>query len=366
MKPNGFFPLWVVVCLLALGCAASAAVIPGDAKAGAQVFTSEKCISCHSVQGQGGSTAPDLGKRGTGAFTPAEMAALMWNHAPQMWSAMEKSGIQKPKLSPDQAADLFAYFYAARYFEPPGDAGRGRKLFVSKGCSECHNITGSAADVGKPVMTWTSVADPIELSRVMWNHGTQMREAMSKKKVTVPQLTVAEMNDIIVYLRNLPQTKNLPPTFAPASAETGEMLFTAKGCQKCHQGAKSLAKRTTMRTVADMAAAMWNHSPQMGTTLPELRPEEMTRLAGYIWALQFDDHGGNADRGKKVFTEKGCAGCHNQVFPLKAPVSPYQIVSALWSHGPDMQKQMISKKVAWPRFDGSQMADLLTFANSAK
>jgi len=271
--------------------------------------------------------------------------------------------VEKPKLSVEQSADLFAYFFAARYFDTPGDAGRGRKLFVGKGCSDCHNITGANAEGGRPVMSWQSVADPIELARQMWNHAGPMHEAMSKKKLTPPQLTAVEMNDIIVYLQNLPQTKSLKPEFAPASAETGETLFKVKGCAECHKDVTAFAKKAPLRTMADFASVMWNHSAKMNQKQSDLRPEEMKRLVGYLWAVQFSETGGDMGRGKKVFTDKGCSGCHNQGFPLKAPVSPYNVVAALWAHGPDMQKQMATKKVAWPRFEGTQMADLLTFAN---
>ena len=41
---------------------------------------------------------------------PALLASTMWNHAPVMWAAIEGAGIEKPKLSPESAADLFAFF----------------------------------------------------------------------------------------------------------------------------------------------------------------------------------------------------------------------------------------------------------------
>ena len=34
--------------------------IPGDATRGAQVFKDQKCVLCHSVNGEGGKAAPDL------------------------------------------------------------------------------------------------------------------------------------------------------------------------------------------------------------------------------------------------------------------------------------------------------------------
>ncbi len=75
--------------------ALAAGIIPGDARRGEQLFTSEQCVQCHSVNGKGGSLAPDLGRRIDRNFTPSVMASLMWNHAPDMWAAMKKQGIVK-------------------------------------------------------------------------------------------------------------------------------------------------------------------------------------------------------------------------------------------------------------------------------
>ncbi len=40
------------------------------------------------------------------------------------------------------------------------------------------------------------------------------------------------------------------------------------------------------------------------------------------------------------------------------------MVSVLWRHGPRMLDQMKTKGLAWPRFDGAQMADLIAYLNS--
>ena len=63
-----------------------------------------------------------------------------------MWGAMESAGIEKPKLSPEDAADLFAFFYSARFFEGPGDAARGQQTFNSRQCGVCHGIEDSRAE----------------------------------------------------------------------------------------------------------------------------------------------------------------------------------------------------------------------------
>lgn len=364
-------PRLSATAVVSLTAFAATGVIPGDARKGAQVFQEQKCVTCHSVDGTGGKSAPDLSKKSGRGYTPADMAALMWNHAPAMWTAMEQAGIEKPKLTAEQSADLFAYFYAARYFDRPGDAARGRRAFISKGCAQCHNVGSTAPEGGKPVMTWKSVSDPIELAREMWNHAPQMRQAMADRKVSPPTLTADEMNDIVVYLQNLPQTRNLQPEFSPASPETGETLFQVKGCAECHRGAHSLDKKTSLRTGADYAAAMWNHSHNMIQLQPELRPEEMRRLVGYIWALQFANTGGSAARGHKVFEAKGCGNCHGKgaapsLDAMAGRANPYTAVSALWNHGPNMLKQMQAQKIRWPRFKDTQMADLLAYLNAGK
>ncbi|MBL0160755.1 MAG: c-type cytochrome [Bryobacterales bacterium] len=346
--------------------AAQGAMTIGDSEKGAAIFKSQNCVTCHSINGVGGKTGPDLGKRSSRGYTPSELTALMWNHAPQMWTAMDAAKISRPKLDQGQAADLFAYFFAARYFEQKGDAGRGRKAFADKGCAECHNIssTNGGGSGGPAVTKWESVSDPIELSRQMWNHSPKMREAMKSKSVKVPELTPVEMNDITVYLQNLPATRNLKPQFAPASPETGELLFQLKGCSGCHKDVSKLAKPGGFRTASDFASSMWNHSAKMQIKT-ELRPEEMKRIVGYLWALQFASEGGTAARGAKVFETKGCVNCHGKgaerVLALGDRANSYEMISVLWGHGPDMHKAMTSKGIAWPRFQNTEMVDLLAY-----
>src|SRR5690349_19052334 len=104
--------------------AAAADPVAGEAKRGEQLFQTQQCVRCHSVNGRGGSFAPDLARRIDRNYSPTVMASVMWNHAPEMWAAMKKENLAPPQLSIEQAADLFAYFVSARYFEKPGDAGR--------------------------------------------------------------------------------------------------------------------------------------------------------------------------------------------------------------------------------------------------
>lgn len=96
----------------------SAAVPLGDSARGAELFQTQKCSVCHSVNGQGGKSGPDLGQSTGRGYTPATMAALMWSHAPRMWEAIERASLKPPKLTTQQAADLYAFFMQPGFLKP--------------------------------------------------------------------------------------------------------------------------------------------------------------------------------------------------------------------------------------------------------
>ncbi|MEP6601745.1 MAG: cytochrome c, partial [Nitrospirota bacterium] len=140
----------ILVLLVAAG-AAHAALLPASSQRGERLFTTQSCIQCHSVNGTGGHVGPDLSRAVDRDYTPATLASLMWNHAPTMWSAMRGRGIHADNLNEQAAADLFAFFYAARFFERSRDAGRGKRLFAARHCSNCHGLTRARAAGAKPV-----------------------------------------------------------------------------------------------------------------------------------------------------------------------------------------------------------------------
>lgn len=351
--------------------ALAASIIPGDARRGEQLFESQQCVQCHSVKGKGGTLAPDLARRIDRDFTPTVMASLMWNHAPEMWAAMKKHGISKPALSPEGAADLFAYFVSAHYFEKPGDASRGKQAFTAKHCAECHGVTTSNAAGAPPVAKWESLGDPIILAQQMWNHGAKMREAFAQKKLTWQALTAQELTDMLVYLQNLPETRALAQNFQFPPSDSGEALFQSKGCAGCHIGKLALETRLRNQTLTQIVVDMWNHQPSMKNPPPNLSQEEMRQILAYIWARQYFRGDGNSDRGKKVFADKSCATCHNdpssgapKLAKGKDAYSDITIVATLWGHGPQMLDLMTQRKLAWPRFTTQQMSDLIAYLNS--
>ena len=354
-------------------CAAACAVpvlaaIDADARRGAEFFEKQKCNTCHSVGTavKGGSRAPDLAASTDREYTPSGIASRMWNHAPAMWSQISKEGMSLPAVTDQDAADLFAFFYQARYFEKPGDAGRGKRAFTEKHCAECHSLSADAGpQVGPPVSKWQSLRDPVALVQRMWNHLPQMKAETAKRKISWPELTPQDLTDILLYLRTVPGVNTIQGDFAMGSGGGGVQIFESKGCANCHKGSLSLEKRLTNQTLTGIAADMWNHGPRMkqpGITLTE---DEMRQLLAYLWGNQFFAAHGSAARGKHVFESKQCGTCHGQGVAPKIEGNPQfsdiTLVSALWKHGPQMLATLKQKNMAWPQFTPGQMADLVAY-----
>jgi mono/diheme cytochrome c family protein len=364
-----------ILGMAALGATAAslllAADVAGDARRGEQIFQNERCIQCHSINGRGGSAAPDLGKHIAREFTPAAMASLMWNHAPQMWSAMRQAGIVKGSLSQESAGDLFAYFVAARFFEKPGDAARGKHAFSELHCADCHGIADSQAAGAPPVVKWESLTDPAVLVEQMWDHGPRMRQAYADRKLKWEPITAQQLRDVLVYLQGIPETRSLATAFELPSLAGGAQLFQSKGCGDCHKGKLALETRLRDQTMTDVAADMWNHQAAMKQPAPQLSADETRQILAYIWMRPYFQGSGEVSRGKKIFAEKGCASCHEngtagapRLSKMPEGYSDISMISSLWDHGPRMLELMNERKMAWPRFTTQEMSDLIAYLNS--
>jgi mono/diheme cytochrome c family protein len=351
----------------------AAPAIEADARRGAEFFKTQLCTNCHSIRGDGGRSAPDLARRLDRSYTPDGIASRMWDHAPVMWRAMAEQGIPRPQVEPSQAADLFAFFYSVRYFEKAGEAERGKRLFESKGCAGCHALASGKPTVGNPVDRWVALTDPIVLVHRMWNHAGDMQKAAASRNVPLPQLSSQELDDILVYLQNLPETRRAYLEFTLPSPEGGEGLFEKTGCAGCHKDNLSFENRLKDATLTDVAAALWNHSSRMYNPHPELTLAEMRQIMGYVWARQFFMSKGDQVQGKRVFEAKKCATCHNDASsgapPLTKPAEPFSaisMVSVLWKHGPRMLGEMQKKNISWPQLSPVEMTNLIGYLNSRR
>ena len=127
-------------------------LLPGDIKEGWKVFYPERSAAqCHSIWGEGGKGGPDLGTLPESYVSQSQLAALMWNHGPEMWGKMEAKKIPPQKMDKKEMADLFAFLYFIRYMDEPGNPRNGKALMESKHCSKCHPVVkeGTKGDLSR-------------------------------------------------------------------------------------------------------------------------------------------------------------------------------------------------------------------------
>ena len=345
--------------------------LPGDAKEGWRVFVQKKCSECHSIWGEGGKGGPDLGSLPKAYVSQAQLAALMWNHGPDMWGRMVARKIPLEKMTTKEMADLFGFLAFIRYMDEPGDVRKGKAL-MERACGKCH--TQGKSDLSR----WAMYTNPILWAQMMWNHSGQMEREMKAKGIRHFEFEENEMVDLIAYVRSLnPGAEKV--YLSPGDPRSGEQLFTQKGCIQCHvpKSEYDLSERKNFpRTLGQLAGMMWNHSEEMrkemerrGITFPNLSSQDMADIVAYLFSTHYFDQPGNAERGKVVFVKKHCADCHvkgretGDLSRLKNQISPIFMAETMWNHGPIMLERMRKAGIPWQKMDEKEMVDLMEYLN---
>lgn len=117
-----------------------------------------RCFVCHSIDGTGGTFAPDLSIEGSIA-QPAWIKNFMV--APDVVRPFLVERMPKFNVSPKEAGIIADYFLtSARHDSIPspdewtktGDAGRGKSLYLGKyNCGSCHTIGKTGGYYGPPL-----------------------------------------------------------------------------------------------------------------------------------------------------------------------------------------------------------------------
>jgi len=176
---------------------------PGSPARGETVFAAKGCIQCHAVHGRGGHVGPDLAQKKLHR-TVTEIAGLMWNHEPAMWSRMQSMGIPFPQFSNGEISDLIAYLFFLQYYDPPGDPVKGQRVYMEQGCILCHFAPRGAEQLLAPDLSRSpAIASPLELSSAMWNHAPVMEAQIRERRLPWPRFADAEVRDLVAYLQSL-------------------------------------------------------------------------------------------------------------------------------------------------------------------
>jgi nitric oxide reductase subunit C len=178
-------------------------MVPGSPARGEKVFKDKGCARCHAIDGSGGQIGPDLGREELHRSV-TEIAGLMWNHEPRMWTKMQAMGIPLPQFSNQELSDLIAYIFFLQYFDPPGDVVKGQGLYMDKGCILCHYTPRGAEKRLAPDLSRSpALASPLALSSAMWNHAPAMETQIRERGLPWPRFREGEVRDLVEYLRSL-------------------------------------------------------------------------------------------------------------------------------------------------------------------
>lgn len=354
-----------------------------EVRHGWQVFNDKQCIACHAIWGEGESIGPDLGRSTNELLSAGQLAGVMWNHAPDMWSRMLARGIPVPRLSEAEMESLFSFLYFIRFVDEPGDASRGEDLVHRKRCLTCHASKPGETKIAPNFRTLGSHVNPIVWTQKMWNHAPGMYAKMEAQGLPWPTFEGDDMVDLLAYVDSIADSTERT-YLEPGDRVRGRATFEARGCVSCHENTAvpeapqlgTLAQRP--RTVSQMAGLMWNHAPDMvklsqsqGVPWSTITAQEMADLITYFFSIRFYDPSGDAEAGETVFFEKKCNICHAQTGIARnlrantTAISPIQMAEMMWNHGAEMRQRMVEMQVAWPTFNNHEMVDLLAYLNSS-
>lgn len=187
--------------LLALAAAVAAwPAAAGDAEAGRAVFASKHCGRCHAARGEPGAGPPlEQVRRRQGEV---ELAGRLWNHVPGMFAHLTREGLEWPRISPAEMADLMAYLQAAPDLDPTPDPYRGQVTLLRKGCLKCHSLRREGGrvqpDLADRRADYESAA---AWAATMWTHTPRMAAMAAGRGISYPRFSGDEMVHLLGFLR---------------------------------------------------------------------------------------------------------------------------------------------------------------------
>lgn len=359
----------------------------GDPQRGKALFFGEKqCSTCHSINGSGGRSAPDLSRERPGTPAMGWLAAKLWDHSPAM-SRQIRSSQAYPQLTSEDMADMLTFLFQSASAGHPGDPASGERIFQEKGCSACH-AADAAEKHSAPKLSDLARATPNEWMRSMWNHTHSMVDPVMAALGRWPEFKGDEMGDLVAYLAKTSSKPEMPEV--QGSAARGWIVFQAQ-CIQCHSvgghggklGPELGPEHDLPLTTAEFAGVLWNHAPAMlklvrdrSIAAPILQGNEMADLAAFLASLRYVEPTGSPFVGERIFELRGCAHCHGpraegtKIGPgLRATGDAYTVVSfttAFWKHGPRMADRVQALGVSWPVLEPSDIGNLIAFLNDPR
>jgi cytochrome c2 len=353
-----------------------------DPVAGQQLLLQKGCANCHGIVGPGGRQGPDLirAARGKGA---ADLLADMWNHIPQMVSALT-SGERLPSLSAGELRDLVGYLNFINYLGDLGNTQRGQTLLAEMSCLGCHDLE-RRGKIGPALIVPGRTASPVGLITDIWNHYPRMRSALRERGLSWFSWSGDDLTDLNRYLNSIPTGEGRVALLAPGDPARGAAVFAGLGCVGCHSPARetswvSLIRTTNRQSAAENGAALLRHLPglERASGRAALRPlsqREMADLLAYLSLAGSELLGGDPVKGKAAFEQRRCSECHAEpggqsgigpdVEEMPPIADPYVAASLMLEHARNMRTATELREVPWPQVGPEELQNLYAYLSRA-
>lgn len=176
----------------------------GNPVRGRVLLAEKHCDRCHSATGNGQRVGPALDEMDL-RKSVVEIAALMWNHGPDMRVFMAEEGIEWPHFDGREMADVIAYLYFIGFQDQDGDPVAGRTMFEDKGCATCHQPGDDS--LGPDLGSVRSIDRPARLAQLLWNHADEMEDLMLARNARWPTLEERDLQNLLAYLKSIKDGK---------------------------------------------------------------------------------------------------------------------------------------------------------------
>ncbi len=269
----------------------------------------------------------------------------------------------------------------------PDNPLRGRQLFESKGCHQCHGLAGGGPGIGPDLGAGHYGGSFLDLGAALWNHVPGMSASFEQTETGWPELSEQEATDLLAFLYFIDYLGR------PGVARAGKRLFLERRCSECHvvgevgrgELGPDLSKLEQFASPLFIAQAIWNHGPSMFQTMREARMSPPNFQSGDLADLsafirQQSRVGavqrvlvapGNPNRGRELFAAKGCAICHGALArggdggpDLESSDvlrSAESIAASMWNHASAMDAKRKQLGLSWPSLTTEELADLVAF-----
>ena len=334
----------------------------GDAATGKKIFSESRCISCHTVEGKGNGSAPELSKVASSA-TPGWLLAFLRD--PQAFDPVTR--MPRYHFSDQESRDLVAYVTAEfRDFDAPKEilepirvnqtlAENGKKAFSRLGCFSCHDpIQGEATEKFGPELNGIGEKRAASLDFGKRTDLARNPPAWLAAKLENPRSFAAglrmpsygfnadDTHAIVTALLSLgsqpvPEAYRPPLSGSPAPIPGGAVgaLIQRYRCLSCHQigtqgGDISMAPLTHEGSkvqrdwLVDYLMLSFTIRPILEERMPVFRipRDEAVLLADAIESFYVDpsipedpfagrpEPDRNPVEGQRLYVTLGCRGCH--------------------------------------------------------